>query len=320
VAEGNPKKRVTTAPLTPQEIESALLEIPEDEFIEQFDEIFSRDSMPETLEELISLDDYMDRELREMFQSIVAQYLRPVEFAVTRVREGDQSRKTAVEGLEALAPIISASDTLEYDDIGALLREIERPLRDLESGAKRKLGKREVESLSKAWGRLVALVRPGVPEREVESGPSVSLSALTRYIAGINATDVRKLRAAGLASLHDLAGAQATEVAQVSGIAQEKAERICAFAAGAVVAATAPRGIVRRPQPGVPAGWMRVSIDSDVFKGRLTFEYSTLGRYLEPILSRLSEADGSAVVASRPAVKKSTRRKKTTDALGSASQ
>jgi hypothetical protein len=318
VAEGNPKKRVTTAPLTPQEIEAALLEIPEDEFIEQFDDIFSRDSMPETLEELISLDDYMERELREMFQSIVAQYLRPVDFAVTRVREGDQSRRTAVEGLEALAPIITASDTLEYDDIGALLREIERPLRDLESGAKRKLGKREVEALAKAWGQLLALVRPGTPEREVESGPTVSLSALTRYVGGVTATEVRKLRAVGLASLQDLAGAQPTEVSQVSGIDSDKAERICAFASGAVVAATAPRGIVRRAQPGVPSGWMRVSIDSDVFKGRLTFEYATLGRYLEPLLSRLTETDESAVVASRPAAKKPTRRKKTTDSLGSA--
>jgi hypothetical protein len=320
VPEGSPKKRVTTSPLTPEEIEAALLEIPEDEFIEQFDDIFSRDSMPETLEELISLDDYMDRELREMFQSIVAQYLRPIEFAVSRVREGDQSRRTAVEGLEALAPIISASDTLEYDDIGALLREIEKPLRDLESGAKRKLGKREVDTLAKAWGRLLALVRPGAPQREVESGPTVSLSALTRYVAGITASDVRRLRAAGLASLQDLAGAQPAEVSQVSGVDREKAERMVAFAAGAVVAATAPRGVVRRPQPGVPSGWMRVSIDSDVFKGRLTFEYATLGRYLEPLLSRLSEADGSVVVASsRPAAKKPVRRKKTTDALGSAS-
>jgi hypothetical protein len=318
VAEGTPRKRVTTAPLTPQEIEAALQEIPEDEFIEQFDDIFTRDSMPETLEELISLDDYMERELREMFQSIVAQYLRPVESAISRVRSGDQTRQTASEGLEALAPIISASETLEYDDIGAILRDVERPLRDLERGAKRKLGKRELDALAKAWTRLLSLVRPGAAERESEPAPTVSLSALPRYVDGVTATDVRKLRASGLSALRELARAPATEVAQVSGVALEKCERICAFAAGTLVAPAAPRSSVRRAATGVPAGWMRVSIDSDVFKGRLMFEYATLGRYLEPVLSRLTEVDDGAVVAnSRPAAKAPRRRKRTTDALGS---
>jgi hypothetical protein len=308
-----------TSPLTPQEIEHALHEIPAEDFIDQFDDIFSHEAMPETLEELISLDDYMERELREMFQSIVAQYLKPVGSAVTRVRNGDHTRGTATAGLEALAPIVTAATTLEYEDIAAILKEIDRPLRDLESGAKRKLGKREVDALGKAWERLLALVRPGAVDREVEPD-EVSIAALARFLEGITAADVKKIRAAGLSSIREIATAPATDLAQVTGFTREKAERVRAFAAGAIAAARATRGPARRPAQGTPPGWMRVAIDSDVFKGRLTFEYATLGRYLEPLLSRLTEADESAVVSStKPAAKAPRRRKRTTDALGSAS-
>src|SRR5215203_4645127 len=134
------KKRVTTAPLTEQEIGETLLEIPAEEFLDRFDDIFNRDlNLPERLEELITLDDYMDNELREMFQSIIAQYIRPIEFAVERVREGDFTKRTAQDGVEALAPILAACESLGYKDISEDLHQIERPLRELAGGGKRRL-------------------------------------------------------------------------------------------------------------------------------------------------------------------------------------
>ena len=56
---------------------------------------------------------------------------------------------------------------------------------------------------------------------------------------------------------------------------------------------------------------MRVQIDSDVFKGRMMFEFATVGRYLEPILARLVEADATpAPPAKKPATKPRARRAK----------
>ena len=79
-------KRVTTAPLTSEELEQTLVDFSPDEVLERFDEIFSRDlDLPESLEELLSLDDYVDSELRDMFQSIIAQYMRPIEFAIQQM-------------------------------------------------------------------------------------------------------------------------------------------------------------------------------------------------------------------------------------------
>jgi hypothetical protein len=287
------KKRVTTAPLTEQEIAETLLEIPAEEFLDRFDDIFNRDlDLPERLEEFITLDDYMDNELREMFQSIIAQYIRPIEFAVERIREGDFTKRTAEDGIEALAPILSACESLGYKDISDDLHQIERPLRELAGGGKRRLTKREVTDLGDAWDRLDARLRPD-GEREAPQAPGpISIGALPRFLDGVTAAHVRSLRSAGLATLADLAGAPLDDLVAVSGIAEPVAQRIHSFAIGAV--AMAATGGERRATATVPAGWMRVQIDSEVFKGRMMFEFATVGKYLEPILARLAEADATA--------------------------
>ena len=295
-------KRVTN-PLTPEEISQALFEIPEEEFLEQFDDIFSPENRPETLEQLITLDDYMEQELREMFQSIISQYLDPIEFAIQRFGEGDQSKRTTSEALDAVAPIINAAETLEYDDISGLLRGIEGPLREVHEGTRKRLTKREVVNLKKAWDDFVGLVRKEPIEQPEPQQSGVVLGTLPRYVDGVTATEVRKLRAAGITTLREIAMAPVEDVAAVAGLSSDVALRIHAFATGAL-AAGASRASTPQVRAGMPAGWMRVSIDSDVFKGRLTFEYSILAKYLEPILARLSEGDDStAQVARRPRAK-----------------
>jgi hypothetical protein len=281
------KKRVTTAPLTHEEIAESLHDIPEDEFLSRFDEIFSRDGdLPDKLEGLIILDDYMDNELREMFQSIIAQYIRPIEYTVEQIRGGDCTKRTALEGLEALAPILSASESLHYHDITENLRQIEKPLADLSGGAKRRLMKREVAELSEAWDRLDSRLRPD-GDREAPGAAPLSLAGLTR-LDGVTAAHVRSLRGAGLSSLQDIVTAPAADLAAVAGLPTIVAERIHAFAAGAV-AVSSTQG--RRHSPPVRTGWMRVHIESEVFKGRLWFELARVGRYVEPLLERLVEAE-----------------------------
>jgi len=149
----------------------------------------------------------------------------------------------------------------------------------------------------------------------------LTLAAVTRYVAGTTASDVRKLRGAGLSSLRDIARASVGEVVDVTGIARENVERIRAFAMGAIVASTA-----REPEPltpkrgGIPDGWMRVTLESDAFKGQLTFDYETFGKYLEPILSKLAESDEGAVISSSRATPRPTKKRsrRTTASLGSA--
>jgi hypothetical protein len=282
------KKRVTTAPLTEQEIAEALYEIPEDEFISRFDDIMSGGlDLPERLEGLITLDDYMENELREMFQSIIAQYLRPIEYAVEQVRAGDTAKRIAQEGLDALAPILSASESLAYADITENLRQIERPLRDLAGTGKRRLTKRELGDLGEAWERLDARLRPDREREPAAAPPPLSLSGLSR-LDGVTAAHVRALRSAGLATLHDIASAPASDLAAVAGLPDLVAERVRAFAVGAVAVTS---GSERRKAAPLPPGWMRVHVESEVFKGRLTFEYARVGRFLEPFLERLVEAE-----------------------------
>jgi hypothetical protein len=293
------RKRVTTAPLTQDEIAEALAEIPEDEFLSRFDEILARDrGLPGRLEEFITLDDYMDNELREMFQSIIAQYIRPIERAVGRVRAGDHAKRTAQEGLDALAPILSASVSLEYRDIAENLRQIERPLADLAGGAKRRLTKREVAELSDAWDRLEARLRPD-GDREAAPAPALSVGALTGRLEGVTAAHVRSLRGAGLSTLHDVASAPLGDLVAVTGLPEIVAERVHSFAVGAAAVAASSAGRRQTDEP-VPAGWVRVQVDSDVFRGAMTFEYARIGRYLEPILAKLSEPEAPAP-AKRPA-------------------
>lgn len=310
------EKKRTTAPLTPDEVAEALTEIPEEEFLSRFDEIWAKElDLPEKLGELITLDDYMDNELREMFQSIIAQYIGPIAGAVARVREGDHAKRTAQEGLDALAPILSASESLDYKDIAADLKQVERPLSELANGMKRRLSKREVAELGEAWDRIDARLRPEGARETPSASPGLSLSGLTR-LDGVTAEHVRSLRGAGLSTLGDLASAPTADVVAVSGLPESVAERARAFAIGASAVSGSP--VRRKPAP-VPAGWVRVRVEGEAFKGTFTIDAARLGRYLEPVLERLAE-DASAPKPKRaaaprrakPAAAKPVAKKRTT--------
>lgn len=280
-------KRVTTSPLTADELQQTLVDISPEEVLERFDEIFGRDiDLPESLEELLSLDDYVESELREMFQSIIAQYMRPIEFAIEQLRAGEATRRTAEEAFEALRPIREASETLEYDDITAILVRIEQPLSELANGTKRKLIKRDIGELNDAWKQLGQLLKHE-SDRDASLPTLLSLGGLPRYLDGVTTAQVRSLRAAGITSLNDLADAPVDDIMAVAGLSRTTAERIRAFSAGSVSVATAESRVSASAK--LPDGWMRLDIESDTFRGRLTFEYSSIAKYLEPILARIAE-------------------------------
>lgn len=301
-------KRVTTSPLTADELQQTLVDISPEEVLERFDEIFGRDiDLPESLEELLSLDDYVESELRDMFQSIIAQYTRPIEFAIEQIRSGEITRQIAEEAFESLRPIREASETLEYEDITAILLRIEQPLADLSNGAKRKLTKRDVTDLNDAWTKLGVLLKNDAERDTSTSSALLSLGGLPRYLDGVTTAQVRSLRAAGITSLNDLADAPVEDIMAVAGLPKATAERIRAFSAGSVSVATAESR--RNASTKLQDGWMRVDIESDVFRGRLTFEYASIAKYLDPILERLAEDDAKGKRPARKAKAPATQRK-----------
>ena len=301
-------KRVTTSPLTADELQQTLVDISPEEVLERFDEIFGRDiDLPESLEELLSLDDYVESELRDMFQSIIAQYMRPIEFAIEQIRSGEITRQIAEEAFESLRPIREASETLEYEDITAILVRIEQPLADLSNGAKRKLAKRDVTDLNDAWTKLGVLLKNDAERDTSTSSALLSLGGLPRYLYGVTTAQVRSLRAAGITSLNDLADAPVEDIMAVAGLSKATAERIRAFSAGSVSVATAESR--RNASTKLQDGWMRVDIESDVFRGRLTFEYASIAKYLDPILERLAEDDAKGKRPARKAKAPVTQRK-----------
>jgi hypothetical protein len=294
------RKRGTTAPLTGEEVAEALYEIPEEEFLARFDDIFAETAPDaERVAGLVTLDDYMEAELREMFQSIIAQYLRPIASAVERVRGGDTTKRTAQEGLDALAPIVSAAESLEYADVVAELKRIEGPLAELARGAKRRLGKRELGELGAAWERVESRLRPD-GDRDRPTTAPLSLAGLTR-LEGVTGAHVRSLHGAGLSTLDDLAGAPLDDLVAVSGLPDPVAERVRAYAVGATTVAAASAATPSRRQPAaVPAGWVRVRVESETFRGTFTFEASRLGHFLQPVLDRLAATE-PAPPATKPA-------------------
>ncbi len=297
-------KRRTTAPLTSDELQEHLVDISPDEVLERFDEIFGRDiDLPESLEELLSLDDYVDSELREMFQSIIAQYMRPIEYAIEQIGAGEATRRTAEEAVEALRPIREASESLEYDDITEILIRIEQPLAEFANGTKRKLIKRDITELNDAWKQLGMLLRRE-SDRDASLPTLLSLGGLPRYLDGVTTAQVRSLRAAGITSLNDLADAPVEDIMAVAGLSRTSAERIRAFSAGSVSVAAAENRVGSSGK--LPDGWMRLDIESDTFRGRITFEYASIAKYLEPILAKLSE-DGKKSRVAKPKSRRTTK-------------
>jgi len=93
----------------------------------------------------------------------------------------------------------------------------------------------------------------------------------------------------------------------VAGLPKATAERIRAFSAGSVSVAAAESR--RTASTKLQDGWMRVDIESDVFRGRLTFEYASIAKYLDPILARLAEDSAKGKRPARKAKAPATPRK-----------
>ncbi|MBK6313703.1 MAG: hypothetical protein IPF53_05120 [Blastocatellia bacterium] len=186
---------------------------------------------------------------------------------------------------------------MEYADITSIFVRIEQPLSDLANGSTRQLIKRDLNDLNEAWNQLGVLLKTEA-ERDAATPSLLSLGGLPRYLDGVTTAQVRSLRAAGISSLNDLADAPVEDIMAVAGLPKATAERIRAFSAGSVSVAAAESR--RNASTKLPEGWMRLDIESDLFRGRLTFEYSTIAKYLEPILAKLAEND---VKAPKPARK-----------------
>ncbi len=231
----------------------------DDDIVAAIDELIHPTGMFKAVsaQEQLAYDRQTEAELKGMFSNIVWEFLEPVglslytlsDYVVRSGGEGAEKSRIILGTVDAcigaLRPLIKASETIKYHDILDVLKSIERPLLDVQTGKRKALSERETKNLTRDFNELRRLVHQslqssGVTTQATVKGEEAFSSASTPHISEVpgffktvDPGDLQKLYAAGLTRLGDLGTSSALEISQAAGIGTNTAEHIkaCAFRA-----------------------------------------------------------------------------------------
>ncbi len=197
-------------------------------------------------EDGLVLDEDESAQLREVFSSIFPQYLIPLEELVGQLLEG-QATPEIIEGLRgAVAPLISAADSIGVTSIKTVLVEFQSVIDRVADADEIDAAIRD--KVVDVFYRLKEEVQgAGAAEAAGAAGTAPSdFVARLSAIDGIGAPEVQRVLAAGISTQEHVVSARVDEIAAVTGLSQELAQTI--FTAFGGVARK------RRPTSGTSGG------------------------------------------------------------------
>jgi hypothetical protein len=204
----------------------------------------------------LAYDRQTEAELKSMFSNIVWEFLEPVGLSLYTladyvVRSGGEGAGRIILGtvdacIGALRPLIKASETIKYHDILDVLKSIERPLLDVQTGKRKALTERDTKNLTRDFNELRRLIHQSLSadgpttqatvkqdEEAFSAAATPHISEVPNFFRTVDPGDLQKLYAAGLTRLGDLGTSSALEISQAAGVGTNTAELIkaCAFRA-----------------------------------------------------------------------------------------
>lgn len=232
----------------------------DDDIVAAIDELIHPTGMFQAVsaKDQLAYDRQTEAELKSMFSNIVWEFLEPVglslytlsDYVVRSGGEGAEKSRIILGTVDAcigaLRPLIKASETIKYHDILDVLKSIERPLVDVQTGKRKALTERDTKNLTRDFNELRRLIHQSLSADGVTTQATVKqeeetfsaaatphISEVPTFFRTVDPGDLQKLYAAGLTRLGDLGTSSALELSQAAGIGTNTAELIkaCAFRA-----------------------------------------------------------------------------------------
>lgn len=232
----------------------------DDDIVAAIDELIHPTGMFQAVSarDQLAYDRQTEAELKSMFNNIVWEFLEPVglslytlsDYVVRSGGEGAEKSRIILGTVDAcigaLRPLIKASETIKYHDILDVLKSIERPLIDVQTGKRKALTERDTKNLTRDFNELRRLIHQSLSADGVTTQATVKqeeeafsaaatphISEVPNFFRTVDPGDLQKLYAAGLTRLGDLGTSSALEISQAAGVGTNTAELIkaCAFRA-----------------------------------------------------------------------------------------
>lgn len=168
-------------------------------------------------------------ELRDLFAGIAAGYIQPVKEFITELRRGNFSREWLEVCRPAIANIIRAADSMDFQALSKRLTTFDKLLAGgAREGENRKLAKQWKLQVLVAYTELEEFLPATflIPSTPV-SPEGIIINSLLKQVKGVGQGTIKKVFAAGMTSLANYATATPGDLAAAAGIKKHLAERIC---------------------------------------------------------------------------------------------
>ena len=170
------------------------------------------------------LDDDESQQLQEVFSTIFPQYLIPLEELVGQIIDGKSSPEI-IEGLRgAVGPLASAAESIGVRALKDVLYEFKERVENAGDGTS--LTEAHKDGIIDVFYRLREAVHNIGGDTSGSEGARSDFVARISDIDGIGPNEVQRILAAGLATAEQIVEARADEIAAVTGLSMELAERI----------------------------------------------------------------------------------------------
>jgi hypothetical protein len=173
--------------------------------------------------------DSINDELRDLFAGIAAGYIQPVKEFITELRRGNYSREWLDVCQPAIAGIIRAADSMDFQPLSKRLASFEKLLAaGTREGENRKLARQWKLQVLVAYSELEEFLPATflIPSTPVSS-EGIIINSLLKQVKGVGQGTIKKLFAAGMTSLSNYQHATPGDLSAAAGIKKYLAERIC---------------------------------------------------------------------------------------------
>ena len=166
--------------------------------------------------------------VRELFAELAANHMRHVRDFMIDVKWGEATREWIEICVPAVLSLHRAAERLELTELADGLVLFGERLKVTATDTSRTIEGASKQALLDGYDQLIAILPQAFAlDRDRSQREAVIIQSLCLSVPDVRKVTIDKLHAAGLTSLETLFAAKADEVAQVAGIPEALAQRIC---------------------------------------------------------------------------------------------
>ena len=166
-------------------------------------------------------------EARSLFDSIVVEYSRPIRDFMIEVRLGEPLRAWVDFCLPSLRAILRSAQGMGIDDFVAKMQTFASACELAQGGSDRLVRGQVRQAIIDSYSDLIAFMPKAFAlEQEANRRESVIVHSLLQQVSSLNKVGIDRIYAAGLTSLALFYVARPSDIAELTGVSSELAQRV----------------------------------------------------------------------------------------------